>query len=95
MRAVGLSDLDLATRVLVHQARKDWRTTADDLIRNAHCADLWRKRYGVAHPGGGTGSLYAQACLLPRAPSSGCDARYCAALACLLAALEDWRGRVS
>jgi len=93
MRAVGLSDLDVATRALVAVPRRDWAKMAEGLITDAHTADRWRKRHGVAHPGGGTGSLYAQATLYPRAASSECSARYCAALMVILTALEDWRAR--
>lgn len=93
MRAVGLSDLDVATRALLSLPKDKWANVAADMIEGAHAADLWRKRYGVAHPGGGTGSLYAQATLRPRAATSQCSARYCAALAVVLAALETWRSR--
>jgi len=93
MRSVGLSDLDVAARAMLMQPRDDWAVFADRLIAEAHTADLWRKRHGVAHPGGGTGSLYAQATLHPRAASSACTARYCAALEVVLAALAAWRVR--
>lgn len=94
MRAVGLSDLDVAARALLAWPRRDWAEIARALIEGAHTADIWRKRHGVAHPGGGTGSLYAQASLRPRVPSSECSARYCAALGTVLAALEAWRARI-
>ncbi|MCF2872230.1 hypothetical protein L0664_14235 [Octadecabacter sp. G9-8] len=95
MREVGLSDLDLATRALLAVPRDTWAVFASSLIVDAHAADLWRKRHGVAHPGGGTGSLYAQAALYPRAATSMCSARYCAALSVLLEALLVWRGRTN
>lgn len=93
MRAVGLTDLDMAARALLMVPEARWRDVAADLLAKAHTADLWRKRHGVAHPAGGTGSLYAQAALLPRAASSECSARYCAALGVVLAQLKHWRGR--
>jgi hypothetical protein len=93
MRAVGLSDLDVATRALLAVSRTDWDTVATRMIAKAHTADLWRKRHGVAHPGGGTGSLYAQAVLLPTCASSECTPQYCAALAAILGALAEWRRR--
>lgn len=93
MRAVGLSDLDLATRALLAVPRDTWSDLAAELIEQAHNADVWRKRTGSAHPGGGTGSLYAQASLLPRTPTSQCSVQYCAALSVVLQALENWRGR--
>ena len=94
MRAVGLSDLDVAARALLGQPQGDWPKVAAQLIVDAHTADVWRKRYGVAHPNGGTGSLYAQASLLPCARSTQCGEQYCAALAQVLAALAQWRARV-
>ncbi len=63
MRPVGLSDLDVATRALLSVPRAQWPELAADMIAAAHAADQWREMYGVAHPGGGTGSLYAQATL--------------------------------
>lgn len=93
MRAVGLSDLDVAARAVLAQPQHDWGHFAARLIEQAHAADIWRKRYGVVHPSGGTGSLYAQACLWPRAPSSQCSVAYCAALSIVLTALDAWRGR--
>lgn len=93
MRSVGLSDLDVATRALLMQPHSDWDGFAGRLIADAQAADMWRKRHGVAHPSGGTGSLYAQATLYPRAASSACCARYCAALGVVLEALAAWRGR--
>ena len=94
MRSVGLSDLDIATRALLAVPQSIWAETAAKLINEAHTADLWRKRRGCAHPNGGTGSLYAQASLYPRAGTSQSSARYCAALSALLRALDTWRNRV-
>lgn len=93
MRRVGLSDLDVAVRALLARPRRDWAAFAAELIERAHTADIWRKRYGVAHPSGGTGSLYAQASLHQRAAASDCSPRYCAALVVVLKALEAWRTR--
>ena len=93
MRAVGLSDLDAATRAVLAVPRADWTSTAKQLIADAHVADIWRKRFGTAHPKGGTGSLYAQAMLGPTAALRPCSASYCAALGAVIQALEAWRGR--
>lgn len=93
MRRVGLSDLDVAARTLM-QVNPDQRAAlAEKLILDAHAADLWRKRHGSAHPAGGTGSLYAQAFLLSRAPSSDCTSEYCSAMTTVLHALRRWRMR--
>lgn len=94
MRDVGLSDLDVATRALLAEPREAWVACAHRLIEGAHAADVWRKRFGTAHPDGGTGSLYAQASLHPRAATSQCTPRYCAAMVALLAALDAWRQRM-
>ena len=94
MREIGLTDLDLATRVLLAVPRGRWAATAAELIADAHTADLWRKRQGCAHPNGGTGSLYAQASLYTRAGTSRSSARYCAALSALLLAIDAWRNRL-
>jgi len=93
MRRVGLLDLDVAARRVMLVKLDQRAALAAKLIADAHAADLWRKRFGSAHPAGGTGSLYAQACLLPRAPSSDCTPDYCAALAVVLDALGAWRRR--
>jgi hypothetical protein len=93
MRAVGLSDLDVATRALLASPRAQWPEMARQLVEEAHAADLWRKRYGVGHPKGGTGSLYAQACLYAPVASSRCTAAYLSALKEVVIAVEDWRNR--
>lgn len=95
MRKVGLSDLDMAVRALLVMPSATWPVSARALIERAHAADVWRKRTGSAHPGGGTGSLYAQAALGICATSSECSPRYCAALLVVLEALADWRKRDS
>ncbi|WP_143849480.1 DUF7742 family protein [Octadecabacter ascidiaceicola] len=89
-----MSDLDIATRVLLAMPREHWFQIAAKLIEDAHTADLWRKRQGCTHPNGGTGSLYAQASLHQRAGTPRNSARYCAALTTLLCALDAWRNRV-
>lgn len=95
MRAVGLSDLDLAVRAVMMHPPCDWADQAAGLIEQAHAADMWRKRTGTAHPSGGTGSLYAQAALCrPKLASLRCDQTYCDALSEVLAALKAWRSRV-
>lgn len=96
MRQIGLSDLDAATRMLLAAPHQDWPEQAQRVIEQAHFADHWRKRFGSPHPTtGGTGSLYAQAILYPRADTSFCDPQYCAALAVVLEALQRWRQRGS
>lgn len=94
MRAIGLSDLDAATRAVLVVPAEGRPAFAADLIEAAHLADLWRKRTGGAHANGGTGSLAAQAACHPRAARSVACPEYCASLSILLTALEHWRGRL-
>lgn len=94
MRAVGLTDLDAATRAVVLMPPANWVKAARAMMDAAHVADIWRKRTGRPHPSGGTGSLYVQATLHPVAAASLADPRYCAAMAAVLLALSDWRLRV-
>ena len=61
MRPVGLSDLDLAARILLSVPLDKQLSFVAQLLDDAHTSDLWRKRHGSVHPSGGTGSLYAQA----------------------------------
>ncbi len=94
MRAVGLSDLDGAARVLLARPHAEWADVACTLIEDAHVADLWRKRHRTAHPQGGTGSLCAQASLHARAGTPARGASYCEALQVVLTALSEWRARL-
>lgn len=91
MRAPDLADLDAATRVLLARPRGDWTKVAAGLIAAAHCSDRIRKRLFRPVAGRGTGSLLSEAMQMPRAEAPSCDADYCAALAVVLAALDDWR----
>nr|WP_143515504.1 hypothetical protein [Pseudooctadecabacter jejudonensis] len=61
------------------------------MIEDAHASDLWRKRFGVAHPSGGTGSLHAQAQLYDVAPVVGASSAYVDAMSIVLNALQAWR----
>jgi len=92
MRAIGLTDLDIATRAVMVSERPAF-DAATALIEAAHSADKVRKRTGCPSPTGGTGSLYAQAALGPVAAASPNCSSYLAALTVLLNALEVWRHR--
>ncbi|PVA08066.1 hypothetical protein [Thalassorhabdomicrobium marinisediminis] len=94
MRQVGWSDLDMAARALLARPPAERPRAARAMIEAAHVADLWRKRFGTAHPGGGTGSLHAEACLHARRAARPGSPEYCAALAQVLAALAAWRARL-
>ena len=93
MRAVGLSDLDVAVRAVMQVPLSQQEGFAADLIERAHISDIWRKRYGKTHPSGGTGSLFTQASLHPLGTASPADPRYCHALGIVLNKLNQWRGR--
>ncbi|WP_375281158.1 hypothetical protein [Pseudooctadecabacter sp.] len=93
MRAVGLADLDMAARAVMMVPPADQPVFAERLIAQADVSDRWRKRMGRAHPGGGTGSLYAQASLGAVATSDHAGPAYCAAMSCVLVALAAWRRR--
>ena len=93
MRAVGLSDLDLAARAVLSVPPERRAAFIARLLDDAHTSDLWRKRRGVVHPNGGTGSLYVQASLHRLEPVATASPAYCLALGVVLQGLEAWRTR--
>jgi len=93
MRAVGVSDLDLAARVVVSVSPDKQLSFVRQLLDDAHASDLWRKRHGTTHPSGGTGSLYAQAALYGATMEVPVDRAYCTSLGVVLQGLEAWRDR--
>lgn len=94
MRAIGMSDLDAATRAVLAVPPYRQAAFAARLIEDAHSADVSRKRTGRAHPNGGTGSLCAQAACHPRTCEAAGTPAYCAALSVVLSALGQWRARL-
>ncbi|MDR9427526.1 MAG: hypothetical protein RI553_05385 [Salibaculum sp.] len=92
MRQPGWHDLDAGVRVLLARPRPDWPEVAAALVAAAHVSDRMRKRLRRPVAGRGCGSLASEAMAWRRSGHHGaCDAGYCAALAMLLQALEDWR----
>ncbi len=92
MRGVLVGDLEYAVAALLAQDRATWDAIAADMIAQAHLADCTRKRLGRGHPQFGTGSLMSAASKRVRARRPDrCDITYCAALDCVLRALQDWR----
>jgi hypothetical protein len=89
MRCVRLTDLNIATRVLMAAPLNSQRDLIDKLIQNARTADKYRKKTGLAHPKWGVGSL-ADACIgqirVPR--PAACDALYLESLSTNIAALR-------
>lgn len=94
MRAVGVSDLDLAARAVMAVPRDRQTEFAAGLLEDAHVCDLWRKRFHTAHISGGTGSLYRQASLYKTAPQDRVSWEYCNAFSIVLQSLEAWRTRI-
>ncbi len=93
MRAVGLSDLDMAARAaecVPPAAREEF---ARAMIERAHLADKVRKRLGRAMVDGSTGSLYDEACRHDRSRGAGTGESYFSAMAVVLEALRIWRAR--
>lgn len=88
MRAVHLTDLDIAARVLAGQGCAARDRLARRMIAFARLADLYRKRTGKPHPRWGAGALQDAARRL--GPVTDADARsdaYRSGLAAILKAL--------
>lgn len=92
MRAVHLSDLVVATRVLcgVHPFLRAER--AARMLAKAHAADKLRRRLGHGHPLWGDGTLAAAAQGWPGpCPAQGARGDWLSVLALLLAEIRRWR----
>lgn len=89
MRRVHLTDLNIATRVLMAADESCRHGIAAELIANAQIADRYRKRTGRNHFVWGAGSL-ADACRNhPRAMRPlGCDPLFLTCLATVITALR-------
>lgn len=90
MRPVGLSDLDLAARVLMKHPAGTWAHLSRQMFEAAQRADLWRLRKGQVHPSGGSGSLYAEAALLAPVAAQRQGICYIRALAFIAGAYATW-----
>ena len=93
MRAVHLSDLNMAARALLAAPERRRRNLVRLLIQNACLADTYRKKTGKVHPQYGDGSLCA-ACqpMTKAAMPDRCDPDY---LECLGIVIEGLLGRVT
>lgn len=89
MRSVHLTDLNIATRVLMAAKECHRQTLAQDIIANARIADKFRKKTGRNHVKWGAGSL-ADACrhLSKARRLQDCDPLYLRCLATVVAALR-------
>mgnify|MGYP003630823097 CR=1 FL=1 len=90
MRAVHLSDLNLAARALLAVPDNGRRELLKYLIQYAHLADKFRKKTGRAHPQFGDGSLGAicQPAAMAAMPDR-CDPRYLECLGIVIEGLLD------
>ena len=89
MRRAHLTDLNIATRVLMAVPMENYQNLAEKLTQNADAADKYRKKTGRAHPIWGVGSL-VDACIgqIQAPPQTGCDANYLACLSTVMAVLR-------
>ena len=89
MRSVHLTDLDLATRVLLAIDVSHRATSASGIAAAARIADRYRKRLRHCHPVWGDGTLAAAALAWghPVAPGR-CDLAYRRTLGLLLGAID-------
>ncbi|MGY9032453.1 MAG: DUF7742 family protein [Rhodobacterales bacterium] len=79
MRRAHLTDLNIATRVLM----------AVPMENHQQLADKYRKKTGRAHPIWGVGSLAdARIVQIQAPPQTGCDANYLACLSTVVALLR-------
>lgn len=93
MRTITHGDVAAAARALAPLSPATRRGAAWALLERAHAADLFRKRFGRAHPLWGNGSLMAAAL------ARGCaerepllaDPAYLEAMATVIVAVLDWR----
>lgn len=93
MRPVLHGDLITAARALEALAPPVRAQAAKAWLREAHAADLYRKRLGRVHPRWGNGSLMGRVIGEPCRPDGPIGAAYLQALSLLIAALGAWRGR--
>ena len=86
MRAIHLSDLNLAARTLMVAHSCERLKFLFSLFENTNAADKYRKHTGLAHPQFGNGSLGAACQNYPKAPMPDrCQPQY---LDCLRVVIE-------
>ena len=90
MRAIHLTDLDIATRVLLAIPDDHRENLAVRIIAGTRLADTYRKRLGRRHHKWGDGSLANAALAIGEpAPVQRCHAGYRRALSLILCALDQ------
>ena len=90
MRAVHLSDLNLAARTLLAVPVMQRRDTIRDIFKAAHIADKYRKRTGRPHTWFGNGTISGACQRRAKAHSPDrCDPDYLACMGIVIRALLD------
>ena len=89
MRPVHLTDLDIATRVLLAIGEADRMTAACRIVATARIADRYRNRLRRRHPDWGDGTLAAAATAqVSPVAAQRCDRAYLRSLRLLLDAID-------
>ncbi|TKD22320.1 hypothetical protein FBT96_06985 [Rhodobacter capsulatus] len=93
MRPILIDDLLIAARALTVVAAPERPARLAQWLREAHWADLYRKRLARAHPRWGNGSLMARALREPARRGLRPDRAEIDDLAEVIAAVRLWRAR--
>lgn len=94
MRPVLEGDLTLLARAAVLWPAEQRVMRLERVFMQAHAADLYRKRFGRAHPRWGNGSVMARVLSLPRGRALAGAPDQLAALEDACRALRHWRRRI-
>lgn len=96
MRTITHGDVIAAARAIHDLPPEAQRRMVQRFLDRAHAADLFRKRFGRAHPFWGNGSLMAAATGEGRARPEPflSDTPYLETLALVIETVLDWRRRV-
>lgn len=95
MRTITQGDVSVAARAIRGLPPDVQRHAISLLLEAAHAADIFRKRFGRAHPLWGNGSLMAAAMVAGggRQDPFASDLPHLEAMAAVIEAILDWRRR--
>ncbi|WP_444455639.1 DUF7742 family protein [Rhodobacter capsulatus] len=93
MRPILIDDLLIAARAVAAVAASERPARLAQWLREAHWADLYRKRLARSHPRWGNGSLMARALREPALRGQRPDRAEIDHLAEVIAAVKCWRAR--
>ncbi|WP_444465082.1 DUF7742 family protein [Rhodobacter capsulatus] len=93
MRPILIDDLLIAARAVAVLSAPERPARLAQWLREAHWADLYRKRLARVHPLWGNGSLMARALREPGPRGLRPDRAEIDLLAEVIAAVRDWRAR--